>query len=80
MLMRIRSVSISIGGHDQLPARALYSPRETQHILSISHAQLYRLLGEKRLAAVKIGVRTYVTAPSLETFLATLPPARIGAA
>jgi excisionase family DNA binding protein len=60
--------------------RELYSPREVEHILSISHAQLYRLLGAGRLAAVKIGRCSYIPRASIEQFLAELPTARIGEA
>jgi len=64
-------------GRDDLLTRALYTPRETRHILSISHAQLYRLIGRGSLDARKIGRSTYVTATSIEGFLAGLPAARI---
>jgi excisionase family DNA binding protein len=53
--------------------RALYSPKETETLLSVSHAQLYRLIGAGRLDARKIGSRTLITAESIETFLASLP-------
>jgi len=53
--------------------RALYSPRETETLLSVSHAQLYRLIGAGRLDARKIGSRTLITAESIEAFLASLP-------
>ena len=54
-------------------ARALYSPKETEVLLSISHAQLYRLINNDRLDARKIGSRTYVTAESIQNFLGSLP-------
>ena len=74
-------MSITCGlGRDDFPGRALYTPRETQHILSISHAQLYRLIGRGALDAVKIGRSTYITAPSIERFLAALPKAKVGCA
>jgi len=62
-------------GPDDL--RALYSPRETQRILSISHAQLYRLIGRGLLDARKIGSRTYISAASIDRFLAELPAAQV---
>jgi helix-turn-helix protein len=65
-------------GRDDL--RALYSPRETQHILSISHAQLYRLIGRGLLVAHKIGSRTYISAASIDRFLAELPLAQVRSA
>lgn len=64
-------------GRDDLPARALHTPRETKHILSVSHAQLYRLIGRGALDARKIGRSTYITAASIESFLAALPAARV---
>jgi Helix-turn-helix domain len=64
-------------GHDHLPARALYTPRETQRILSISHAQLYRLIGRGQLDARKIGRGTYITAQSIDRFLGDLAPAQV---
>jgi excisionase family DNA binding protein len=62
------------------PLRELYSPREVEHILSISHAQLYRLLGAGRLSAVKIGRSSYIQRATIERFLAELPPAKVRAA
>jgi excisionase family DNA binding protein len=64
----------SIGfGRDDPPSRALYTPREVKFLLSISHAQLYRLIGRGALTAVKIGRSTYIPAASLHAFLAALP-------
>jgi hypothetical protein len=54
-------------------ARALYSPRETEGILGISHATLYRLIAAGRLDARKIDGKTVITAASIETFLSSLP-------
>jgi len=59
-------------GHDGLQ-RELYSPKETEHLLSISHATLYRLIDAKRLDARKIDGKTVITAPSIKAFLAGLP-------
>jgi len=64
-------------GRDDAPARALYTPRETERILSISHAQLYRLIGRDLLDARKIGRGTFITAQSIEQFLGALPPAQV---
>ena len=66
--------SCGLGRHDR-PARALYTPREAEFLLSISHAQLYRLIGRGALIAVKIGRSTYIPAASIEAFLASLPAA-----
>jgi hypothetical protein len=64
-------------GHDHLPARALYTPRDAEKLLSISHAQLYRLIGRGLLDARKIGRATYITAQSIEQFLCELAPAQV---
>jgi Helix-turn-helix domain len=56
-----------------VPARALYSPRETESILGISHASLYRLIGAGRLDARKLGGKTLITAESIERLVAELP-------
>jgi excisionase family DNA binding protein len=61
------------------PLRELYSPREAEYILSISHAQLYRLLGAGRLNAVKIGRSSYIPRASIEKFIAELPAAKMRA-
>jgi excisionase family DNA binding protein len=61
----------------EAPLRELYSPREVEYMLSISHAQLYRLLGAGRLAAIKIGRSSYIPRASIEKFLAELPAAKV---
>jgi excisionase family DNA binding protein len=68
---------MSCGLGRDAPLRELYSPREVEHILSISHAQLYRLLGQGRLSAVKIGRSSYIPRASIERFLAALPSAKV---
>jgi Helix-turn-helix domain len=74
------SISICDLDHDHLPPRALYTPRDTEHILSISHAQLYRLIGRGLLDARKIGRGTFITAQSIERFLGTLASAQVRSA
>lgn len=54
-------------------SRALYSTKETEALLSVSHAQLYRLINAGRLDARKIGARTLITAESIAAFLDKLP-------
>ena len=54
-------------------ARAHYPVKETEVILSISHAQVYRLINSGKLDGRKIGSRTFITASSIESFLASLP-------
>ena len=53
--------------------RELYSPRETENILGVSHATLYRLINAGRLDARKIDNKTVITATSIEAFLASSP-------
>jgi len=64
-------------GHNSGAARALYTPRETERLLSISHAQLYRLIGRGLLDARKIGRGTFITADSIARFVTNLPPAQV---
>jgi hypothetical protein len=66
-------------GRDQL-RRELYSPKEVEAILGISHATVYRLTKACRLDARKIDGKTVITAASIETFLASLPKAGTPAA
>lgn len=63
----------------EAPVRELYSPKEVERILSISHAQLYRLLGAGRLTAVKIGRCSYIPRAAIDKFLADLPAAKVRA-
>jgi len=58
--------------------RALYSPRETEAILGISHATLYRLIDAGRLDARKIDNKTVITDESIKAFIAALPAANLG--
>jgi excisionase family DNA binding protein len=62
------------------PARALFSPREAEAILGVSHATLYRLIAAGRLDARKIDGKTVITAASIRQFIAGLPKAEVGAA
>ena len=55
--------------------RALYSPRETEAILGISHATLYRLINAGRLDARKIDNKTVITDELLRRFIEALPKA-----
>jgi hypothetical protein len=55
--------------------RALYSPREAEAILGISHATLYRLINAGRLDARKIDGKTVITDRSIQKFIAGLPKA-----
>jgi len=67
-------------GHNSGVQRALYSPRETETILGVSHATLYRLIAAGRLDARKIDNKTCITAESITGFIAALPAAKVGEA
>jgi len=54
-------------------SRALYSPKETEALLGISHATLYRLIAAGKLDARKIGSKTVIPAGSIEGLLAEMP-------
>ena len=60
--------------------RALYSPREAEAILGISHATLYRLINAGRLDARKIDNKTVITDESIRQFIGDLPRAKSGEA
>lgn len=47
-------------------------------IFGLSRSHLYRLAAEGRIRMVKAASRTLVDAGSVRSYLATLPPARIG--
>ena len=74
--MSVASCGLS---RDQI-RRELHSPKETEHILSVSHATLYRLINAGRLDARKIAGKTVITAASIQSFLADLPKAKVGEA
>jgi excisionase family DNA binding protein len=69
-------VSIPSCGTGDLPARLLYSPAETERLLSVSHATCYRLIAAGKLDARKLGSKTLITWASIERLLAELPKAR----
>jgi excisionase family DNA binding protein len=56
-----------------VPARALYSPKETEAILNVSHATCYRLIAAGKLDARKLGGKTLITTESIELLVAELP-------
>lgn len=57
-------------------SQALFSPKDTKAILSVSHATLYRLIKSGRLDARKIAGKTVITRESIESFISLLP--RVG--
>jgi excisionase family DNA binding protein len=48
---------------------------ETATELSLSVPTIYRLLGQQRLAAVKVGSRTLITSESIDAYWRSLPAA-----
>jgi len=74
------SVALLAGTPMDPPARALYSPRETEAILGVSHATVYRLIAASRLDARKIDGKTVITSASIQAFLSDLPKAKVGEA
>ena len=72
-------VALMAGAPSPVPPRALYSPKETEALLGISHATCYRLLNAGKLDARKIANKTVITRESIERFLAELPKAGLGA-
>ena len=66
------SITSSGLGRD-LPARKFYSVRETEQIISASHATVYRLIGDGRLDARKLNGKTLISAASIDRLAAELP-------
>jgi predicted site-specific integrase-resolvase len=66
----------SCGFGRDAPLPELYSPREVEQILGVSHATLYRLIAAGRLDARKLDAKTVITANSIERLVAELP--RVG--
>lgn len=62
------------------PARALYSVREAEAILGVSHATIYRLLAEGRLDGRKLDSKTVITDESIRRLIIALPSVKVGAA
>jgi excisionase family DNA binding protein len=70
------TAALPVGALVPIPTRALYSPKETEAILNVSHATCYRLIAAGKLDARKLGGKTAITAASIERLLAELP--RVG--
>ena len=60
----------SCGQGRDIPRRLIHPPRETEILLGISHAQVYRLINAGRLKAVKVGSRTGITRESIDAVAA----------
>jgi excisionase family DNA binding protein len=71
--MSVSSLALLAGASNSVPARALYSPKETEAILNVSHATCYRLIAAGKLDARKLGGKTLITAESIERLIAELP-------
>ena len=54
-------------------------PKEAARVIGASRSQLYRLLREGKLRAVKRGVTLLVLTDSIYEHMASLPPATFGA-
>jgi excisionase family DNA binding protein len=67
-------------GHDGALGRALYSPKETEEILGVSHATCYRLISAGKLDARKLGNKTLITADSITRLITGLPRAQVRSA
>ena len=53
--------------------KSLYRTSEAKTVLSCGTTTLYDLINKEKLKAVRLGHRTYITAASLEAFVASLP-------
>jgi excisionase family DNA binding protein len=51
---------------EQAQQRLVYSICEAAHALNLSRATLYRLLGQGRIASIKIGSRRLIPRSSIE--------------
>jgi hypothetical protein len=54
--------------------KLLYPRRKAEAALGCGHTMLYDLINKGLLEARRFGHRTYITAESLEAFVASLPP------
>ncbi|MDE2006577.1 MAG: hypothetical protein KGI51_08430 [Rhodospirillales bacterium] len=61
------------------PASPLaFTIHDTTRVSGVSRTGIYEAVGRGDLVAVKAGRRTLILAVSLQSFLANLPPAKIG--
>jgi excisionase family DNA binding protein len=58
---------------------ALYTTKSAQERIGCAHTTLYDLIAKGKLAAVKLGAKTMITAESLDALIASLPRANIRA-
>jgi excisionase family DNA binding protein len=71
--MSISSLALLAGASNSAPGRVLYSPKEIEGILSVSHATCYRLIAAGKLDARKLGGKRLITAESIERLVTELP-------
>ncbi|PAY05399.1 hypothetical protein CK489_28835 [Bradyrhizobium sp. UFLA03-84] len=57
-------------------APRIFKPRQVQQMLNCGNTTFYKLVAEKRLDLVKDGKSSFVTAESVERYLASLKPAQ----
>ena len=55
-------------------AKFLYPVREARAAIGCGTTKFYALINNGKLEARRLGHRTYITAASLEAFVASLPP------
>jgi excisionase family DNA binding protein len=72
-------MSIHSLGREGGVQRELFSPKEAETILGVSHATLYRLINSGQLDSRKIGSKAVITRASLQNFIAGLPVAKTAA-
>jgi excisionase family DNA binding protein len=64
------------GDASAVVSRLLYPIAETEQLLGISHATVYRLVRAGHLDLKKIGGKSVITAESIDRFVAGLPSVR----
>jgi excisionase family DNA binding protein len=64
------------GGIDQSAIRTklLYTVEEAAQLLSLSRTSVFKLIGDQKLVAVKIGGRRRIAHRALEDFVSSLQP------
>jgi predicted DNA-binding transcriptional regulator AlpA len=67
----MRSLANTPSPGDKIPERRLYSIKELCQLANMSHATAWRRI--KEFEVRRIGRRVFVTAESIERFLAELP-------
>ncbi len=63
--------------HRIQPMKLVYSVNETMEVLGVGRTTVYRLIGDKKLEAYKIGKKTVIKAEDLKALVDSLPKADI---